>query len=251
MPTLFLIRHGSTLWTEEKRFTGWGDAPLSTLGYEQLRFAAESLKRSGCSFDVCYTSQLTRAKNTATEVLEELNLPLDILKCDWRLNERHYGALEGELRSSMIDKYGLENVTSWRKDYQAQPPKLDQDDPRWIEQLDRFSEVPLSQQPLSESMEQAAKRMQDIWANEIAVALKAGKNVMIVAHTNSIRTVVGIIEGLNHAQLGIFRISSAAPRRYDLTTDLEPLYVQDLTSNWSVKIRTWTNQMKIRFHKKS
>lgn len=246
MPSLFLVRHGKTQWTKEKRFTGWGNAPLSDEGLEEALSAARALKKSGHSFDVCFTSCLERAKQTTQIIHDELKIPTDHIQYRWRLNERHYGALQGELRSEMVQKHGASDVMKWRSSYHAQPPELTDDDPRWQEQLGRLPEVPHEEHPRSESMSQAARRAMPLWNDEIAPALKAHKNILIIAHTNSIRTIVGGLEDYNEAQLAAFRISTAVPRHYELNDDLKLLKVKDLTSNPKARIRQWATRKRLK-----
>jgi 2,3-bisphosphoglycerate-dependent phosphoglycerate mutase len=244
MPTLFLIRHGATQWAEENRFAGWGDTPLSARGHREAVFVAQSLKKSRYSFDICFTSQLTRARQTMAAIAQELSLPEHALKYDWRLNERHYGALQGEPRTAMIKKHGNAKIVEWRRTYHGQPPQLEDNDPRWEEQLQRLSEIPILQHPRSESMAQAVERVNPLWIDEIAPALKAGKNLLVVAHTSSIRGLVRHIEGLDDAQCAAFRISTAVPRQYELDDNLAPLEVRDLTHGVKAKIRYWVNRQK-------
>ena len=239
MPSLFLLRHGKTQWTEEKRFAGWGNAPLSPTGLDEAYSASKILKKSGHMFDACFTSCLTRAQHTSQIVLDELGIPLDKLEYNWRLNERHYGALQGELRSDMVRKYGASDVLKWRSNYHAQPPKLPDDGPRLQDQLERFQNIPRDKHPRSESMVQAVQRTQPLWAEKIAPALKDGKKVLVIAHTNSIRSLIGGLENFNEAQSAAFRISTATPRHYELDDNLNPLKVRDLTNSPKAKIRHW------------
>lgn len=251
MPSLFLVRHGKTQWTREKRFTGWGNAPLSDKGVNEAYSAARALKTSGMSFDSCFTSCLERAKHTSQIINNELNMPVGEIQYKWRLNERHYGALQGELRSEMVEKHGASSVMKWRSSYRAQPPELKYDDPRWREQLERLPEVPRDQHPRSESMFQAAQRAMPLWREQIAPALKANKTVLIIAHTNSIRTIAGIIEDFNEAQLAAFRISTAVPRHYELNDDLKPIKVRNLTRDSKARIREWATQRRLKWLDKS
>ena len=220
---------------------------MTKSGQQEVLLAAQSLKKAGHVFDVCYTSQLMRAKQTTSIMANELDLPEDAITHDWRLNERHYGALQGELRGEMIEKHGNAKVVAWRRDYHAVPPKLDKSDPRWIEQLDRLSDIPVDLQPQSESMAQAAKRVEPFWNNEIAEALRANKRVLIVAHTSSIRGLARCIEGLNDEQCGAYRVSTAVPQYYKLDDDLSVIENQHLTSGLSSKIRYWVNRKKPRW----
>ena len=251
MPSLFLVRHGKTKWTQEKRFTGWGNAPLSDRGVEEAFSAARALKKSGYVFDICFTSCLERAKHTTQIIHDELKMPRDNIQYRWRLNERHYGALQGELRSEMTEKHGAQDVLKWRSSYHGQPPELGDDDPRWQEQLDRLPEVPLAEHPRSESMSQAARRALPLWNDEIVPALKANKKVLIIAHTNSIRSIIAGLEGFNEAQLAAFRISTAVPRHYELNDDLMSVKVRDFNNDPKAKIREWATRHRLKWLGKS
>ena len=245
MPSLFLVRHGKTEWTEEKRFTGWANAPLSQKGRDEALSAAKILKTSGYNFDVCLTSCLGRAKHTAQIISDELRVPDGHVQYKWRLNERHYGALQGELRSEMVEKHGASDILQWRSSFHAQPPELTDDDPRWHEQLERLPEIPLDQHPRSESMSQAAQRAKPLWKDEIAPALKANKTVLILAHTNSIRSIISDLEGFNDTQSAVFRIPTAMPRHYKLDDNLKPLKVRNLTRDPKARIRQWATQKRL------
>ena len=247
MPALFLVRHGKTLWTEEKRFAGWGDAPLSDTGRKEALAAGRVLKKTGCSFDLCLTSRLLRAQDTAQIIANELESPTGSIQYKWRLNERHYGALQGNLRAAMIQTYGAAEVSQWRNNYHARPPELGDDDPRWHEQLERLPEIPELLQPRSESMSEAAARAKPLWHEEIVPALQMGKNVLVIAHTNSIRSLVGSIEDLTEMQLAGFRISTATPRYYEFDTDLVPLCVHDVTDSTKAKLRHWAIRKKLQW----
>ena len=243
--TLFLVRHGKTLWTEEKRFSGWGDAPLSARGLAEAAAAAKAVRGSGVTFDLCFTSRLARAKRTAEIICQAIDFSAEKIRFDWRLNERHYGALQNELRADMVETYGAADVTSWRQNYRAVPPQLTQDDPRWLEQVSRFPDISVDQLPGGESMFQASERTLLCWNDEIEPALKAGKKVLIIGHTNSIRTIVGRIEGFNEAQSGAFRISTCVPRHYELDDALRPVQTRDLTRNPKAILRHWFERRRL------
>jgi len=247
MPILFLVRHGATQSAKENRFAGWVDTSLTKNGQHEALLAAQGLKKSGHAFDVCYTSLLMRAKQTTSIMARELELPEDAITHDWRLNERHYGALQGRLRGEMIEQHGNAKVVEWRRDYHAVPPKLYKNDPRWIEQLNRLPEIPADLQPQSESMAQATMRVEPLWNNEIAPALKANKRVLVVAHTSSIRGLVRCIEGLDDAQCATYRISTAIPQYYKLDHDLTVVENKPFNSGLSSKIRYWLNRKKPRW----
>ncbi|MEP1229103.1 MAG: 2,3-diphosphoglycerate-dependent phosphoglycerate mutase [Litorimonas sp.] len=245
MSSLFLVRHGRTQWTEEHRFAGWGNAPLNKTGVDEAVFAAKTLKASGYAFDVCFTSCLERAKHTANIIHDELGIPRDVLQYKWRLNERHYGALQGQLRADMRQAYGVENVKQWRNNYYAQPPELTTDDPRWQEQLGSLPEVPLDQHPHSESMFQAAQRCLPFWQEQIVPELKNNKNVLIIAHTNSIRSIIASIEGFNDEQSAAFRIATAVPRHYKFNKALKPVKVRDLSASPKTRLRHWATRKRL------
>ncbi|MEP1230722.1 MAG: 2,3-bisphosphoglycerate-dependent phosphoglycerate mutase [Litorimonas sp.] len=244
--SLCLVRHGKTQWTEEKRFTGWGDARLSEQGLAEAQSAAKALTASGYSFDMCFTSCLERAKLTADIIGEKMGMPTGHIQYDWRLNERHYGALQEKLRSDMVEAHGLSHVTDWRRNFHASPPPLNEDDPRWLEQIDRLPEVPMAQQPKGESMFEATQRTLNFWEDEVEPALKAQKNVLIIAHTNSIRAMVSRLEGFNEVQSGEFRISTAVPRHYELNNELTPVKIRDLTRNPKVILRHWLKRRRMK-----
>lgn len=251
MPKLVLVRHGKSEWTTEKRFSGWGDAPLSQKGRDEAQSAGKTLKLSGYLFDVCFTSRLIRAKDTSHIILDELGLSKNKLEYKWRLNERHYGALQGELRADMRQKHGKLEVVKWRNNYRAEPPKLTDDDPRWQEQLERFPDVPEALHPRSESMMQAVQRTKIMWSEDIAPALKAEKSVLVIAHTNSIRALVGCVEDLTESQSAGFRISTAVPRLYELDENLRPLQIRDITKSSKAKIHHWAIRKKMALLEKS
>ena len=244
--SLFIVRHGKTLWTEQRRFSGWGDAPLSARGLAEAAAAAKALQGSGIVFDMCFTSQLVRATQTAEIICEAISIPAEKIQFDWRLNERHYGTLQNELRSDMFETYSVSNVTTWRKKYRAVPPLLTKDDSRWLEQVGRFRDVPVDQLPAGERMFQASERSLMCWNDYIEPALKARKKVLIIAHTNSIRTIAGQIEGFNEAQLERFRISTCVPRHYELDNALRPIKIHDLTRNPKVILRHWIRRRRLK-----
>ena len=151
----------------------------------------------------------------------------------------------------MVEKHGSSDVMKWRSSYHDTPPKLSGDDPRWQEQLDRLPEVPVDQHPRSESMSEAARRTLPLWRDEIKPALRAGKNILIIAHTNSIRSIIGDIEGFNGAQSAAFRISTAVPRHYEFNEDLKPIKVTDLTRGTKARIHQWARQRQMKWLSKS
>lgn len=246
MPTLVLMRHGATVWGEENRFAGWADTPLSLTGLAEAERAAQTLRRTGLVFDLCLTSRLLRAEQSLAAVQAMLRLPDEAIARDWRLNERHYGALQGELRAATIERFGNAQVVAWRRSYDVRPPLLDHDDARWHEQLARLADVPERLQPRGESLGNAVERVTPVWSDTIVPALTAGKRVLVVAHTSSIRALARAIEGLDDEASAAFRIATAIPRRYELDADLRVVGRTDLSEGAKARLRYWTNRLKPR-----
>jgi 2,3-bisphosphoglycerate-dependent phosphoglycerate mutase len=246
MPTLVLMRHGATLWGQENRFAGWADTPLSDTGVKEAQGAAQTLAKAGLAFDICFTSSLKRARQTLEIVAGSKGPPIGNIISDWRLNERHYGALQGETREAMIERYGNQQVVAWRRSYAAVPPPLSEDDPRWQEQLNRLPDIPVDDQPRSESMAMAALRVEPIWHTQMAPELKAGKQLLVVAHTSSIRGLARVIEGLDDQQAADFRIATAIPLIYLLDEDLKIVRRTDLNDGMVSNLRYWANRLKPR-----
>lgn len=217
-----MIRHGTTTWSEENRFSGWGDAPVSAAGEDLARKAGRLLKRKGFVFDVSYTSRLRRAQETLDILIDEMDQPDLPIKRDWRLNERHYGVLQERPRSAVATEFGASATIAWRRDYRACPPALDDDDPRWHEQLQRLPMIPSAAMPRSESMADCIRRVERYWQDSLAPALTAGKHVLVVAHTCSIRGIVRILDGLDDKETETFSLPVALPITYELDAQLKP-----------------------------
>lgn len=240
MPKLVLVRHGTTLWSEEDRFAGWGDAPLSEMGENRARRAGRLLKQEHFVFDVCHTSRLQRAQRTSDILLKELGGPEVPIERHWLLNERHYGALQEMPRAAIAERYGRVATIAWRRSYRERPPALEDDDPRWLEQQQRFSDLDVDNMPRSESLEDGVLRVEPYWRDSLAPALLAGKRVLLVAHTCSIRGLVRILDGLSDAEAEAFRIPDALPIVYDLGGDLKVRHSYRLhggASNWWRSLR--------------
>ncbi|HUF86908.1 MAG TPA: 2,3-bisphosphoglycerate-dependent phosphoglycerate mutase [Thermohalobaculum sp.] len=246
MPKLVLIRHGATVAGEENRFAGWDDTPLSAAGRADAERAARTLGSLGIAFDLCLTSRLIRARQSLAPIAAALGLAESVIVHDWRMNERHYGALQGENRTAMIHRYGNANVVAWRRSYDARPPLLETDDPRYLEQRERFADVPPSRQPRGESLRDAVERVSPAWSELLAPALTAGKCVLVVAHTSSIRALARILEGLDDDSSAAFRIATAIPRCYELDDALRVVRRTDLTSGTRSRLRYWANRVKPR-----
>jgi len=254
MPTLVLLRHGVTVYGEENRFAGWADTPLSAAGIAEAQHAAQILKHTGLVFDLCLTSRLARAQHTLAIIQATLGLPDSVIRCEWRLNERHYGGLQDETRAAMIERFGNAQVIDWRRSYDACPPLLDTDDARFRQQLARFPDVDPQHHPRGESLHDAIPRVSPVWPELIVPALKSGKCVLIVAHTSSLRALTRIIEGLNDTESAAFRIATAIPRRYEFNENLGVVDRTDLRngkkSNWRYwihRIKTWLHRIKKRW----
>jgi 2,3-bisphosphoglycerate-dependent phosphoglycerate mutase len=244
MQTLVLMRHGATLWGQQNRFAGWADTPLSDTGIKEAQGAAQSLAEAGLAFDISFTSSLKRASETLNIVANSEGTLVGNIVSDWRLNERHYGSLQGETRKTMIEKYGNQQVVSWRRSYAAVPPPLSADDPRWQEQLQRLPDIAIDDQPKSESMAMAALRVGPLWHTRLAPELKAGKRLLVVAHTSSIRGLARMIEGLNDEQAAAFRVATAIPLIYLFDDDLNFVKRTDLSDGAVTSLRYWMNRLK-------
>jgi 2,3-bisphosphoglycerate-dependent phosphoglycerate mutase len=242
MPDLVLMRHGATVWGQENKFSGWGDTALSATGLQEAKTAGKALATFG--FDLVFTSVLLRSQQTAICVMQQSNSRPPIIRADWRLNERHYGALQGHGRAEMIARFGNQQVVAWRRSFHAVPPLLADDDGRWLEQVTRWPEIPYASQPRAESMAQAAVRAEAVWDDAIMPALGADKTILVVAHTSSLRALSKIIHGLDDTATEEFRIATAIPRRYRFNADLSLVDYEDIQSGVKSKFRTLVNRLK-------
>lgn len=238
-----MMRHGTTTWSEEGRFSGWGDAPISSAGERLAREAANLFKQKDFKFDVAYTSRLRRAQETLDILIEEMGQPDLPIERDWRLNERHYGVLQERSRSSVATEFGSRATIGWRRGYRECPPALSDDDPRWLEQLQRLPMIPGSAMPRAESMADCVSRVEQCWHESLAPALRAGKRVLVVAHTCSIRGLVRILEEHNDEETESFRLPVALPIAYELNAQLRPRTADrlygDTKSWWRHLINQW------------
>ena len=217
MPTLVLLRHGQSQWNLENRFTGWWDVDLSPTGVEEARAAGRLMRDKGLDFDCCFTSVLTRAIRTLHLVLHEMDrLWLPVTK-DWRLNERHYGALTGLNKQEMIDKVGAEQVKIWRRSYDIPPPPLDPDSPWNVSQDRRYAGIAV---PRTESLKDTIARAVPYYEAEIAPALAAGQRVLVAAHGNSLRGIIKYLSGISDDEIVSLEIPTGKPIVYELSDDL-------------------------------
>jgi 2,3-bisphosphoglycerate-dependent phosphoglycerate mutase len=244
MPTLVLIRHGKTEWSSQNRFAGWADAPLSATGAAEARGAARSLAAAGYRFDLGCTSYLSRAAETLRIVLEETGQTAVPVERSWRLNERHYGSLQGHNRAKMALQYGNDKVGLWRRDFRAEPPALPEGDPRLPSLDPLYAGIDPALLPRSESLEQAAARVAPWWRDFLVPRLRQGACVLVVAHTSSIRGLVREIEGIDGDAAASFRIATAVPRIYRLDGDLEVLEKHELAEGLTSRLRQFVNRHK-------
>jgi 2,3-bisphosphoglycerate-dependent phosphoglycerate mutase len=244
MPELVLMRHGATLWGQENKFAGWGDTPLSPAGVQEAVAAGRALAQRGFRFDAVLTSRLLRAAQTVEHLQQALHYSNENIERDWRLNERHYGALQGYSRSDMIKQHGNALVVAWRRSFDAVPPPLMPDDPRWLEQLQRLSDIPQNAQPRSESMGMAAVRAGQVWNERIKPALKVGQSLLVVGHTSSLRGLSKVMLGLDDATAESFRIATAVPRLYRFDSNLQIVSAENIQSGSKSTLRSWINRLK-------
>ncbi len=219
MIKLVLIRHGQSIWNLENKFTGWTDVDLSENGVNEAIEAGKVLKEKGFSFDVAYTSVLKRANRTLDLILEELgekNIP--IYK-SWRLNERHYGALQGLNKKETADEYGEEQVHKWRRSYDVRPPELTDDDERYIVMKKTYNEYI----PYTESLKDTVERVIPYWENDILPSIKNGKRVIISAHGNSLRGLIKFLDNMTDEEIVDLEIETGNPICYELDDNYKPI----------------------------
>jgi len=215
MVKLVLLRHGQSAWNLENRFTGWTDVDLSDQGIREAREAGRQLKAEGYTFDVAYTSVLKRAIRTLWIVLDDLDLMWIPVHCSWRLNERHYGALQGLNKKATADKYGLEQVQIWRRSYDTSPPPLEETDPRDSTNDPRYAHLK-DELPKTESLRDTLKRVLPYWHEVIIPTLKEGKKIIISAHGNSLRALVKHLDNISDEDIPTLEIPTGAPLVYEL-----------------------------------
>ena len=221
--TLVLLRHGESTWNRENRFTGWTDVPLSEKGVREATEAGRLLREGGFEFDVAFTSLLKRAIRTLWIALEETDrMWIPVVK-DWRLNERHYGALQGLDKAETAAKYGMEQVHVWRRSYDIPPPALTKDDERWPGRDPRYRDLKPEQVPLTESLKDTVARFLPYWHEAIAPAVASGRRVVIAAHGNSLRALVKYLDGVSDQEITELNIPTGVPLVYELGDDLKPI----------------------------
>jgi 2,3-bisphosphoglycerate-dependent phosphoglycerate mutase len=223
MHKLVLIRHGESTWNLENRFTGWTDVALTPLGIEQAKKAGQLLKAAGFEFDIAYTSVLKRATHTLWHCLDAMDRTWLPVVNSWRLNERHYGALQGLDKAETAKKYGDAQVLLWRRSYDVPPPSLEVNDPRSERADIRYAKLKPEQIPLTECLKDTVARMMPFWDESLAPAIRAGKRTVIAAHGNSIRALVKHLDGISDADIVGLNIPNGLPLVYELDANLKPI----------------------------
>lgn len=229
MYKIVLIRHGESTWNKENRFTGWTDVDLSEKGVQEAHEAGQILKKEGFQFDLVFTSVLKRAIRTMEIIFTEMGLENLPVKYSWRLNERHYGALQGLNKTETAEKYGEEQVKIWRRSYDIQPPVLTKDDERYpgndpmYKELMKKGEISENDLPLTECLKDTVNRFLPYWEKEIVPEVRGGKKVLIVAHGNSLRALVKYLDNISDAEITELNIPTGVPLVYELDENLKPL----------------------------
>ena len=223
MIKLVLVRHGQSMWNLENRFTGWTDVELSEQGIKEAKEAGKVLKEKGFNFDVAYTSVLKRANDTLKYILEELgekNIPV---KRSWRLNERHYGALQGLNKDETKEKYGAEQVLLWRRSTDVRPPELSKDDKRYPGNDPKYSDLKENELPTTENLIDTIKRVMEYWNSDIKKDLEEGKRVIIAAHGNSLRGLIKYLDNMTGEEIIKLELQTGNPICYELDDNLKPI----------------------------
>ena len=223
MHKLVLLRHGESTWNLENRFTGWTDVDLTPRGFEEAHEAGRLLQEGGYTFDVAYTSLLKRAIRTLWIVMDDMDLMWLPVHRNWRLNERHYGALQGLNKAETAAKFGDEQVLIWRRSYDTPPPALTPDDPRHPSHDRRYADIPPEEMPVSESLKDTVVRFLLYWHETIVPAIRSGRRVLIVAHGNSLRALVKYLDNVSEEKIVGLNIPTGIPLVYELDDDLKPL----------------------------
>jgi 2,3-bisphosphoglycerate-dependent phosphoglycerate mutase len=223
MKTLVLLRHGESTWNKENRFTGWTDVDLSPKGVEEASAAGRQMLADGYLFDVAYTSVLKRAIRTLWLALDAMDLMWIPVYKSWRLNERHYGALQGLNKLETVEKHGEQQVKIWRRSYDIRPPALDPDDPRAPTRDPRYASLKPSEIPLTECLKDTVERVLPYWKETIAPAVRAGQRVLIASHGNSLRALVKYFDNISDEEIVGLNIPTGVPLVYELNDDLTPI----------------------------
>ncbi len=223
MLKLILVRHGQSMWNLENRFTGWTDVELSEQGKNEAIEAGKVLKEQGFHFDLAFTSVLKRAEDTLDYILKEMNEENIEIKRSWRLNERHYGALQGLNKAETAKKYGDEQVLLWRRSTDVRPPELSEDDERYPGNDPKYSDLSKDELPKTENLIDTIKRVIEYWKSDIQPELEKGKNVIIVAHGNSLRGLIKYLDNMSDSDIMKLELQTGNPICYELDDNLKPI----------------------------
>lgn len=223
MYKVVLIRHGESTWNKENRFTGWADVDLSEKGKEEALKAGEQLKKDGFTFDMAYTSVLKRAIKTLWSVMDTMGLNWIPVINSWKLNERHYGGLQGLNKAETAAKYGEDQVKIWRRSYDTPPPALEESDERYPGKDARYASLTKEELPLTECLKDTVARVVPFWEKEIAPKVKEGKKIIIAAHGNSLRALVKYLDNVSDEDIVNINIPTAMPLVYELDENLKPI----------------------------
>ena len=234
---LILLRHDQSQWNLENRFTGWKDVDLTDQGIQEAKFAANQINQEGIHISSIYTSKLLRAIRTAKIVCNEINFPLNSIHYDWRLNERHYGALQGLNKSETAAKYGEEQVLIWRRSFDIPPPLLKEDDKRHPKLDKAFQEIDRSDLPSGESLNNVIQRLEPFWSTYKNFLKQNQGNHLIVAHSNSLRAIVKILDKLTEKEIMKVNIPTGVPLVYELNNDNNVINKKYLINEEDLKIK--------------
>lgn len=223
MKKLVLLRHGESTWNQENRFTGWTDVDLTVKGIGEAKAAGQLLRSNGFNFDLAYTSVLKRAIRTLWLTLDEMDRMWTPIKLNWRLNERHYGALQGLNKAETARQYGDEQVLIWRRSYDTRPPEITTEDERYPGFDPRYSKMARNEIPLAESLKDTVERFLPYWNEIIAPQIRGGSNVIIVAHGNSLRALIKHLDQISDQDILNYNIPTGVPLIYEFEENLKPI----------------------------
>lgn len=223
MYKIVLLRHGESLWNKSGQFTGWTDVDLTEHGVTQAKYAGILLKKEGFTFDLAFTSYLKRATRTLSLALENMDLSNIKVKHSWRLNERHYGALQGENKKAKAKEFGEDQVFKWRRSYDIPPPALTDDDKRHPKNDPLYKDVDPALLPATECLKDTVKRVLPYWEKQISPTIKEGKNIIIAAHGNSLRALVMHLDSMTEEEIPHLNIPTGIPLVYELDENLKPI----------------------------
>jgi 2,3-bisphosphoglycerate-dependent phosphoglycerate mutase len=246
MYKVVLLRHGESVWNKENKFAGWTDVGLSEKGIQEAKEGGQTLKKEGYVFDMAFTSVLSRAIKTLWLALEEMDLMWIPVHHSWRLNERHYGALQGLNKVETAEKFGIEQTQIWRRSYDTPPPALKRDDPRWPGKDPRYADLKPEEIPLTECLKDTVARFLPYWQETIVPTIKAGKRVLIAAHGNSLRALVKYLDQISDEKIVSMNIPTGIPLVYELDENLAPIrnfYLGD-PEKIQAAIQSVANQLK-------